>query len=96
MNAATFPGGCTAVRSSRSTSLHFTSLCLMALFALSSGVSAQTITLSQSFCSGTTPCVLTYHNDNTRDGVNPNEAGRGEIQRAHSGGWLHFRGGRHT
>jgi len=45
----------------------------MALFALSSGVSAQTITLSQSFCSGTTPCVLTYHNDNTRDGVNPNE-----------------------
>ncbi|HTA23748.1 MAG TPA: hypothetical protein VK763_09460 [Terriglobales bacterium] len=28
----------------------------------------------QSYCSGVTPCVLTSHNDNNRDGVNPNES----------------------
>jgi hypothetical protein len=27
----------------------------------------------QSYCTGSTPCVLTYHNDNNRDGVNRNE-----------------------
>jgi hypothetical protein len=33
----------------------------------------RTLTVGQSYCSGTTPCVLTYHNDGRRDGVNPNE-----------------------
>ena len=27
----------------------------------------------QTYCTGSTPCVWTYHNDNNRDGVNPNE-----------------------
>jgi hypothetical protein len=34
----------------------------------------QTLTVGQTYCSGLTPCVLTYHNDNNRDGVNPNES----------------------
>jgi hypothetical protein len=40
------------------------------------GAMAQTnpFTLSQTYClNSTMPCVLTYHNDNNRDGVNPNE-----------------------
>jgi hypothetical protein len=32
-----------------------------------------TVTIGQTYCAGQTPCVLTYHNDNNRDGVNPNE-----------------------
>lgn len=32
------------------------------------------VALGQTNCTGTTPCVLTYHNDNNRDGVNPNES----------------------
>ncbi len=31
------------------------------------------VTLGQTYCTGSTPCVTTYHNDNNRDGVNPNE-----------------------
>jgi len=31
------------------------------------------VSLAQTFCTGSTPCVLTYHNDNSRGGVNPNE-----------------------
>src|SRR5580700_12080877 len=31
------------------------------------------VTVGQTYCTGRTPCVLTYHNDNNRDGVNPNE-----------------------
>ena len=31
------------------------------------------VSVTQTFCLGTTPCVWTYHNDNSRDGVNPNE-----------------------
>jgi hypothetical protein len=31
------------------------------------------VSLVQTFCTSSTPCVLTYHNDNSRDGVNPNE-----------------------
>ena len=39
------------------------------------GLSAQgPISITQTFCIGATnPCVSTYHNDNNRDGVNPNE-----------------------
>ena len=29
--------------------------------------------IGQKYCTGSTPCVLTYHNDGNRDGVNPNE-----------------------
>jgi hypothetical protein len=32
------------------------------------------LTLGQSYCTGHTPCVLTAHNDNNRDGVNQNES----------------------
>lgn len=35
---------------------------------------AQTFTLSATYCTGSTPCVTTYHNDNNRDGVNPHES----------------------
>ncbi len=31
------------------------------------------VTVGQTYCTGATPCVLTYHNDGNRDGVNPNE-----------------------
>jgi hypothetical protein len=31
------------------------------------------VTVGQTYCAGQTPCVLTYHNDNNRDGVNSNE-----------------------
>jgi len=31
------------------------------------------VTLSQTYCIGSQPCVTTYHNDLSRDGVNPNE-----------------------
>jgi hypothetical protein len=30
--------------------------------------------LVQTYCLGSAPCVLTYHNDGNRDGVNPNES----------------------
>jgi hypothetical protein len=30
--------------------------------------------VGQKYCTGSTPCVLTYHNDGNRDGVNPNES----------------------
>lgn len=63
----------------RFSALAFLVVCLVLLFGLRNRVSAQGITISttQSFCNGTgntTPCVWTYHNDNNRDGVNPNEA----------------------
>lgn len=45
---------------------------LMCVVAWPSGLSAQ-IKVQQTFCTGATPCVWTYHNDNTRGGVNPNE-----------------------
>jgi hypothetical protein len=32
------------------------------------------VSVGQTYCLGATPCVLTYHNDGNRDGVNPNEA----------------------
>jgi hypothetical protein len=32
------------------------------------------VAVGQTYCLGSTPCVLTYHNDNNRDGVNPNES----------------------
>ncbi|HUO17854.1 MAG TPA: hypothetical protein VMX38_22955 [Verrucomicrobiae bacterium] len=31
------------------------------------------VTVGQTYCLPPTPCVLTYHNDGNRDGVNPNE-----------------------
>ncbi len=31
------------------------------------------VSVGQTYCLGSTPCVVTYHNHNTRDGVNPNE-----------------------
>ena len=31
-------------------------------------------TLGQTYCTGSTPCVLTYHNDGNRDGVNSHES----------------------
>src|ERR1700686_2055274 len=31
------------------------------------------VSVGQTYCTGATPCVLTYHNDTNRDGVNPNE-----------------------
>ena len=37
-------------------------------------VAAQSpFSITQTYCTGTTPCVTTYHNDNNRDGTNPNE-----------------------
>ena len=32
------------------------------------------VTVGQTYCLGSTPCVLTYHNDDNRDGVNANES----------------------
>lgn len=32
------------------------------------------VALGQSYCASGTPCVVTYHNDNNRDGVNANES----------------------
>jgi len=32
------------------------------------------VSVGQTYCAGSTPCVLTYHNDNNRDGVNPHES----------------------
>lgn len=32
------------------------------------------VSVGQTYCLGATPCVLTYHNDGNRDGVNPNES----------------------
>src|SRR5271167_2078197 len=47
---------------------------LVCLFLLPSRSSAQSnISLTQTFCLSGTPCVWTYHNDNNRAGVNPNE-----------------------
>jgi hypothetical protein len=34
---------------------------------------ARPLTPGQTYCTGTTPCVTTYHNDNNRDAMNPNE-----------------------
>src|SRR5277367_6725965 len=34
---------------------------------------ARPLTPGQTYCTGSTPCVLTYHNDNNRDATNPNE-----------------------
>src|SRR5271169_346379 len=47
--------------------------------AITSGWSSSTTkrrsvpTIGQSYCAGSMPCVLTYHNDNNRDGTNPHE-----------------------
>jgi hypothetical protein len=46
---------------------------LMSLLAAPVARKPQTLTIGQTYCKGATPCVLTYHNDNNRDGVNPNE-----------------------
>jgi len=46
---------------------------LMSLVAIPVPGKLQTLTIGQTYCTGLTPCVLTYHNDNNRDGVNPNE-----------------------
>jgi len=35
--------------------------------------SKRQLSIGQTYCLGATPCVLTYHNDNSRDGVNRNE-----------------------
>jgi len=45
------------------------------LASLSSGQQASKSRLKpeQTYCGASTPCVLTYHNDGNRDGVNPNE-----------------------
>jgi hypothetical protein len=46
---------------------------LICIVACPRGLSAQ-ITLTQTFCvDAQHPCVWTYHNDNSRGGVNPNE-----------------------
>src|SRR5580658_2454449 len=41
--------------------------------AIHAGRGKPLVTVGQTYCAGQTPCVLTYHNDNNRDGVNPNE-----------------------
>jgi hypothetical protein len=41
---------------------------------VSSPKKPENVTVGQTYCTGLTPCVLTYHNDNNRDGVNPNES----------------------
>jgi hypothetical protein len=46
---------------------------LMSLVAVPRPLKTQTLTVGQTYCTGVTPCVLTYHNDNNRDGVNSNE-----------------------
>jgi hypothetical protein len=47
---------------------------LLLISVCSVAASGQTnpFTLSQNYCAGV-PCVLTHHNDNNRDGVNPSE-----------------------
>jgi hypothetical protein len=47
---------------------------LMSLVGVSASKHPQTLKLVQTYCIGGTPCVLTYHNDNNRDGVNANES----------------------
>src|SRR5271169_2346249 len=53
------------------------SLALIFLFSLPQSALAQAkhtkLSPTQAFCTGKLPCVPTYHNDNSRDGVNPNE-----------------------
>jgi hypothetical protein len=41
--------------------------------AIHAGRGKPLVTVGQTYCVGQTPCVLTYHNDNNRDGVNSNE-----------------------
>lgn len=56
----------------------FLSLMLLGVASLhtpsGSSKRALPLTLTQTYCTGSAPCVLTYHNDNNRDGVNPNES----------------------
>jgi hypothetical protein len=50
--------------------------CLILLLGFPHPASAQggfTISTTQTFCTSTNPCVATYHNDVSRDGVNQNE-----------------------
>jgi hypothetical protein len=47
------------------------SVCFLAVRRVSAQGSG--VSVNQTFCLGATPCVWTYHNDNTRGGVNPNE-----------------------
>ena len=47
------------------------SICFLAVRRVSAQGSG--VSVNQTFCTGATPCVWTYHNDNTRGGVNPNE-----------------------
>jgi hypothetical protein len=47
---------------------------LMSLVAIPHPGKIETPTVGQTYCTGSTPCVLTYHNDNNRDGVNSNES----------------------
>ncbi|HXM59873.1 MAG TPA: hypothetical protein VN950_03385 [Terriglobales bacterium] len=48
---------------------------ITAMVALGVGALAQSnpFTFTQTYCLGSAACVLTYHNDNNRDGVNANE-----------------------
>ena len=48
---------------------------LSSIYAISGRIPSpgNRLTLRQSYCKGATPCVLTAHNNNNRDGVNPNE-----------------------
>ncbi len=57
-----------------SVSLSLTLICLLSLpqSALAQ-VKRTKLSPTQAFCTGNLPCVPTYHNDNSRDGVNPNE-----------------------
>ena len=51
---------------------------LGAILCFADGVRVATskgrLSLGQSYCTGATACVLTAHNDNNRDGVNPHES----------------------
>jgi hypothetical protein len=57
--------------------IFFAFLLVGAIF-LNRGVAATTkkerLTTGQSYCTGSTPCVVTMHNDNNRDSANPNES----------------------
>ncbi len=45
----------------------------MSALVVNAAAPAKRPALGQTYCAGSTPCVLTYHNDGNRDGVNPNE-----------------------
>jgi hypothetical protein len=49
-------------------------VCPAVLPNLAAQTPGRKLSVGQTYCTGTTPCVLTYHNDNSRDGVNPHES----------------------